>query len=338
LSDLKSLEPKEILLVWIGRLGDFIASTPFLEAARKRWPRSRITMLTGQKGVEAASLDPHVDDRWAIAPWYDAPANLPLWRRLATHGFELAIDLNPSYSRDSGLLTRLSRAPVRVSFDKRRAKLFYTDTIPNDPEKDNIILGYGRLAEAFGAPFQAQPRLRWTPEQDAAGRELLRRTGADPKTAWLAVHPGNFKKVQNRWPEAKFIELTQRLARPGLTIFYVAGPGEEQPVKKILESLPGALYLPPAPTGVSAAALARMDLLVANSTGTMHIAVAAGTPTFTLFSKYTSIVWSAPEGPHTGVVGPEWQDCRAIAVDDAYRALLPLVEKALAAPRPKTLS
>jgi ADP-heptose:LPS heptosyltransferase len=336
--DLKSFEPRDILLIWLGRLGDFIASTPFLDSMRKRFPRSRIVLLTGRKGAEAAALDDSVDERWALEPWYRPLANAAVWSRLASRRFELAVDLNQSFSRGSGLLTLMTRAPVRVSFQKPRGGLFYTHTAPHDPLRDNIILSYGRLAALFGAPFSPRPRLQLRPEYEEAATALLRGLKPDPATAWLAVHPGNFKKFKNRWPEDKFIELTRRLMRPGLTIFYIAGPGEDKPVLKMLESLPGVLYLPPAPAAVSAAVLARMDLLLANSTGTMHLAVAAGTPTFTLFSGYTSAVWSAPEGPHGGVVASDWEDCRGIPVEEAYRTLLPTLEKAMASPRPRTLA
>ena len=99
-------------------------------------------------------------------------------------------------------------------------------------------------------------------------------------------------------------------------------------INGLLRQLPGVRLLPPASAPVTAAALARMDLLLANSTGTMHLAAAAGTPTFTLFSKYTSLVWSIPEGPHRGVTSADWEDCRGIPVDEAYRGLLSALEDA----------
>lgn len=95
----------------------------------------------------------------------------------------------------------------------------------------------------------------------------------------------------------------------------------------MLRELPGVRFLPPAGLGATAAALGRMDLLLANSTGTMHLAAAAGTPTFTLFSQYTSLVWSIPSGPHWGVTADAWTDCRGIPVDDAYRELVSALGK-----------
>ena len=45
---------RRIDLIWLGRLGDILITTPFMAAVRKSFPDARITLITGEKGVSAA--------------------------------------------------------------------------------------------------------------------------------------------------------------------------------------------------------------------------------------------------------------------------------------------
>src|SRR5262249_26131988 len=137
-----------------------------------------------------------------------------------------------------------------------------------------------------------------------------------------------------RWPEEKFVELTNRLLElKGIQLFYMAGPGEEEPVAAIVAKLKHPVPIfPPMPVGVTAAVLSLMNLLIVNATGTTHLAVAVGTPTFSFLSRYTKTVWMPRKGPHHSVVSDSWSTCRDISVESAWKEL----EKVLLAPQNKT--
>lgn len=319
-----------ITVVWIGRLGDFVISTPVLAALRRRFPGAKIRMVVGEKGVEAAQLCPDVDDilvlRNALRPW----AVISLIIKLFKGRSDLLIDLNSARSRSAMIVSLLARARVKLSFDKRGGWVYrYRVAAPD--EKEHMLDRYGRLAAALQAPYEPRPKLKPRPSHAAEAQKILGEAFVrfnpliqEAKQRWLAIHPGNFQKFDNRWPEHKFVELTNRLLQvDGLKVFYLCGPGEQDEVRAIVDQLDQPVpVIPPAPLGVTAAILALTDLLIVNATGTAHLAAAVGTPTFSCLSRYTQTVWMPRTGPHFAVVSESWDSCRDVSVDLAYEGVM----------------
>ncbi len=314
-------EPRRVLILLLGRIGDFIVATPAIKSLRDRFPGARLVLATGSRAASLARLDPNLDEVLEIKSPLHPLSNLAAVLRVAA-GFDLAVDLNPSFSRSASGLLLLSRAPVRVSFEKRHARRLYTTVLPHDPEREHFMDRYARLAAALGAPFEPRLRVYPRPEHVAAAERDLAELGLEPGRPLVAVHPGNFKKLEHRWPEEKFRALTERiLALKGPQLVYLAGPGEAEAVEKIITGL-GVKLQPPQPLPVAAAFLARLDLLVCTSSGPLHLAAAVGCPTFSFESRYDELCWR-PRGPlHDGIVGGP-SSCRDIEVDAAWAAPAP---------------
>ncbi|MFH1724292.1 MAG: glycosyltransferase family 9 protein [Elusimicrobiota bacterium] len=342
---------RRIVLLWIGRLGDILIATPFMASVRARFPGARVTLVTGELGAAAARLAPALDAVRVLRRFHHPLENLRLVRELRAHEADLLVDLNSAPSRASSTLARLARARVKLTFARARGEGAYTHLIDAPSETEHMLDRYARLAEALGASYDPRPRVR-VPAIDArAARDLLKDL-VPPGGPLVCVHPGNFKKFDNRWPEDKFVALAARLsAVPGVRVFFLAGPGEEAPVRAIAERLETSLpVVGPLSTGVAAGLLSQVDLLIANVTGTAHLAIATGTPTFTFRSRYTDTVWMSrgnatligpaakdalpptterdpslrgrdADSPHFSVVSESWESCRDIPVDAAWTAL-----------------
>ncbi len=313
-------EARRIALLWIGRLGDFIVSTAALASIRRRFPQARIALVVGEKGEEIAALCPDVDEVLVLRPAHRLAENLRLLLRVRGP-WDLLIDLNTSFSRSSAALAWLARSAVKLAFDKGRASCIYTRLLEPAAEAEHMLDRYARLARALDAPYEPKTGLRIPPAALQEARRRLDSLGLPPGGI-IAVHPGNFKKFDNRWPEEKFVELSDRLADAGLNLLYMAGPGEENEVKDLVARLKRPVpVLPPLPVAQTAALLSLLDLLVVNATGTAHLAAAVGAPTFSFLSGYTKTVWMPREGPHFSVVSSSWHSCRDIPVEAAFRAL-----------------
>ncbi|MBI4385810.1 MAG: glycosyltransferase family 9 protein, partial [Elusimicrobia bacterium] len=235
---------RRIVLLWIGRLGDLLVTTPLLGALRARFPQARIALVVGSKGREAAELIQSVDDIWTLGAACDLMAHGRLLRNLRVEPADLLIDLNSAYSKTSAFLARLARARVKLAFDTGRGIRAHTHLLPAAGEREPMAERYARMARALGAEIKdSTPRVNIRGQDLELARDLLRRLAAPARNPvgtararerWLAIHPGNFKKFDNRWPEANFIELTDRLAAatdsarepgfPGWRIVYLAGP------------------------------------------------------------------------------------------------------------------
>ncbi|MFA6093570.1 MAG: glycosyltransferase family 9 protein [Elusimicrobiota bacterium] len=318
-----------IRLLWIGRLGDLLAATPFFSALRAKHPCARIQLVTGQHGFAAASLIEGIDEVLLLRSAAHPIRNLVLCARLRRERADLLVDLNASFSRAGWILALCSSAEEKLAFAKGRGDSAFDRRIPTPADDEHVLERYRRLAEALGAAYEPRLRVRQDPESDSQAERAFAGLGLGEGLS-VGLFAGNFKKFDNRWPEERFVELARLLkSKPGIKPFFLAGPGEEEPIRRLAASA-GIPAAGPFPIRITAAFLRRTDLIVTNATGTAHLAAAVNTPTFSLLSRYTRTVWMYP-GPgqeglsglarHFSVVSQSWTSCRDIPVKDAWSAL-----------------
>lgn len=315
-----------IVLLWLGRLGDLLIASPMYAAVRRRFPDARITLVTGERGAAAAGLLEDIDEVRIVGRFHRPFHNAGLALGLAAQEADILIDLNSSFSRSAWTLARLARARCKLAFRKGKGDSVYTHLIDAPDEKEHMLDRYARLARALGAEYEPKVTITISKEDRAASAEVLRANALPLDRRLAAVFPGNFKKYDNRWPEEKFVELVNRIQKRGDIIpFFLAGPGEEDKVRAMAQRLKNPIpVVGPLPIGVTAGLLTRLEIFITNCTGTTHLAIAAGCPTFSFLSRYTQTVWMPrPSGaaPHFCVVDDSWESCRSITVDDADAAL-----------------
>jgi len=161
------------------------------------------------------------------------------------------------------------------------------------------VVELGRLLSLDPPPA---PRLWIDEAADAAAARLM--PGPGP---WLALGPAA-NWTGKEWPAECFAELAERLTGPGgalagARVAVLAGAGEEARCRPVLDRLGArAADLAGRTDPMTAAAcLRRARLFVGNDSGLMHLAAAAGTPTFGLFGPTPAAIY-APWGPRAGLV------------------------------------
>lgn len=310
-------EPRSILLLRVDRVGDMIVSTPAIRALRRRFPGAEIRVVASKANAAILRGNPDVDAVHVLSP-----AGLPALARQLLRRWDVVADLNTSPSLSSGLLARLARAATRVSFGKKNAELFYDVRLPLD-EKGHKASETLRVARHLGAPDgDLSYALFPSAEDERRAEEALRAAGWSPGSAWVAVHPGNIKKFDNRWPEEKFGRLCALLrSLPDVRVLLLQGPDEAPLVDAVRGHCPAELAaLPPLPLLATACVLRRMRLVVCNSTSTLHLAAAVGTPSLSFLSGYSWHCWRALGPRHRALTGSEWGSCRDIPVETAWTA------------------
>jgi ADP-heptose:LPS heptosyltransferase len=302
-----TLDTKRVVLVWIGRLGDILIATPFYEAVRKAAPNARITLVTGEAGLAGAELSPGIDEILVLKRASSPLHNLKIVRALRAEEADLLVDLNSAFSRAAGILCRLARAKEKAAFERPRGNGAFSILAGPAGVEEHMLDRYARLGAAIGIETEGVPRAV-IPERarERVRDEIAKIPGEGP---FVVVHPGNFKKYDNRWPEEKFSSL---LARSDARFVLFAGPGEREAVEEIAvragKKIP---VIGPTPIAVTAALLERAELFIGNSTGSAHLAAAVGTKTLTFLGAYTKKIWmpqdGGPEGPrHFQLVSEAW--------------------------------
>jgi len=309
---------ENILLILIGRVGDYVITTPFIKTLRTKYPKAKITLLISIKAQQLALRNKDLDEVIIFENWTNALANFKLLF-LGGNKYDIAIDLNPAFSRTSIGLMYLTKAPIRLTFEKKTTKKAYTHFIENASNADEHFADkYTRMAKFLNTDYKRTMNIDVLQEDERIAEKLMSNLNMLSDKPTIAIHPGNFKKTGHRWPEEKFVALTKELLKhTDANLFYLIGMGEETITRKnILEHLPGVKFINPVTLGPTAAILKKTDLLICNSTGTLHIAAAVGTSTFSFNTAYSLKCWK-PEGEnHFHAVG-DWKSCQSITVENA---------------------
>jgi ADP-heptose:LPS heptosyltransferase len=284
-----------------------------LAALRRRYPTAHIAWVVNKAYEPLLIGHPDLDatlpfDRGLISksPLRGAVAALGFLRLLRREAFDLVLDLQGLLR--SGLMTWATRAARRVGFSSARegASWFYTDRVPGaDFERLHAVDRYWLMAEALGVGDG--PKLFQVPIATEA-RSWAERTLAAYPQPWLMVAVGA-RWVTKRWPPAHFAELLRRTQNQfGGTAVFV-GAGDDTPLSQtaIRELKHPSLDL----TGQTsipqlAAILERADVMMANDTGPLHLAVALGRPVVAPYTC-TKVRLTGPYGAGThGVESRLW--------------------------------
>jgi lipopolysaccharide heptosyltransferase I len=293
---------RRIGLIKPSALGDIIHALPLLTALRRRFPESHIAWVVNRSYEPLLQGHP---DLSATLPFDRAAMRGGLIRAaqtlygfaqlLRSQKFDLIVDLQGLLR--SGLMTLATRAPRRVGLSSARegATRCYTDLIENTSLGiGHAVDRYWRVAEAFGVgdmPKTFRVPLR-EPERQWA-REIL---AALPRP-WLMLGVGA-RWITKRWLPNHFAALARRaLQRFGGSVILVGSRDEDEAASKTKEQLTGPIRDLTGQTTLPqlAALLANADVMIANDTGPLHLAVALGRPVVAPYTC-TSVSTTGPYG------------------------------------------
>ena len=133
--------------------------------------------------------------------------------------------------------------------------------------------------------------------------------GMEKGKGWVAMAPGAAYGPAKQWPEECFVQVARALLKENCRVVVVGAPKEAALTARIAAGAPGALDLggkTPLPALMSV--LAQADAVLANDSGSMHLAAALGTPGVAIFASTDPVA--------TGPLGAPWElqvaqvDCR----------------------------
>jgi len=319
-----SFEPRNILVIDFGQLGDVVLSLPALHAIRRRFPRARITVAVGKPGrqvVELAGCADHVlvVDRVALRDGF-IPASLwqiaRIVRDVRRRHFDFVIDLH-SLS-ETNLLGFLSGAPLRL-YARRPTRSIdaLANFRPRPPVEDQTKHAVDRYLDVI-APLKIEvvsrvPRLPVLAAARVDVEQIFRKAKLANDAPLVGLFPGA-GHPSRVWPLERFKELAERLERnDGVRIVVFVGPEERVRDLRTVFSR-ATVFLEQLTIAQLAAALAHLSVFVTNNTGPMHIATAVGTPVVVL-DQPTNKAYRPLEAQHRVLYGRLLSD---ISVDEAY--------------------
>ncbi|MBX3429885.1 MAG: glycosyltransferase family 9 protein [Hyphomonadaceae bacterium] len=288
---------KRVLVIQLGGISDFVQALAAAKRIREQHVGARITLLTTEATKELAEKAPYFDAVEPDGKPTEPQAITALIKRLRTAKYDMVYDLEGS-SRTNNYFQGLRPWPPKWSGPVSGASHAFLD-----PERLHMHpldrLG-AQLTKAGLGDQPLMPELTWLRATMRDAPRLLPDYFGIRGSYVLLLPRGSDTEANRRWPEAKFIELAQRIANNGVTPV-VLGGAEERPIgAAIAKGEPRAKNLVTRPDLFQCIALAeRASFAVGDDVELMHVAAAAGAPCLVFLS---STAKAPPPRGRSGVV------------------------------------
>jgi ADP-heptose:LPS heptosyltransferase len=290
-------DAKNILVIRQDSIGDLVLTSAFLRELRRSNPGAQITLVVDPKLLNLVELCPHVNHvLGAELPFCGATVNLGRVLEalrfsrghLRTRKFDLA--MIPRWDADlyhSAYLANFSGARQRFAYSEdvsaskgevnRGFDLLSTHAIHDRAPKHELERNLDLLRFAGGTVREKHLELWLSDDDRETTRRMLELNGVSANELIVALGVGAAHR-RRRWPLARFVEVGRFLeAKYSARIVVVGGPEESEFGQRVKGAIPGALHfcgsLSLRRTG---ALLEQVQLTIANDSGPMHLAAAAG--------------------------------------------------------------
>jgi len=194
-------DPRNILVIDFGQLGDVVLSLPALRAIRERFPHARITVAVGKPGGEIVKLSGYAIevlevDRVALRDGVKLVSIGRIFKFVAQvrkSKYDFVIDLH-SLS-ETNLLGFLSGAPRRLYARRPGRSLDYLANFeprpPREAKTAHAIDRYLDVIKPLGIENpQRLPVLRTATDANTAVEALLKKERANSGTLLAGIFPG----------------------------------------------------------------------------------------------------------------------------------------------------
>jgi len=307
-------ERPRVLVVQTAFLGDIVLTTPLLRELRRRLPNARICMVTTATGRDAVGSLSYVDE-WLVLDkrWHSEGRRSyrGLLLELLRTRFDVAVAAHRSVR--TGVIVRLSGAPTRIGFVGAPGAWAYSHRVGWE-SRCHAARRYLELSLPLGgdpAAADALPHLTVDPAADSLVADRLRQLGLGTDDDLMCVAPGSVWPTK-RWLPEGFGKVIEAAHARGLRPLLVGTAVELELCRAVARKAGTPVPILAGETTVQqlVALAARSRLVVANDSGTAHVAAAVGTPLLSIFGSTTPDLGYAPLGPHTRIVERRGLSCR----------------------------
>ena len=276
-------EEKRFLILSTTGLGDTLWATPAIRALRECFPTSYIGVVTSPIGKALLQHNRRIDALF-VAKNPLVPSLLPLYRKLRAQKVTHILSFHTSQRAMLPLAAILGATEI-IGTNGINKGLDFLLTHPLDPSPMHEIQRRLSIVAQVGAhTLDSSMELSLSPEDERAADRFLEELHIPPYLPLIAIHPGA-KDSFKQWPAAHFIELGARLVQNlGCRLIVTGTPAEKPLVDSIVSRLEGAYSATHLPLLAAAALIKRMDMMIANDTGPMHLAFAQKIPAIGLFT------------------------------------------------------
>lgn len=346
----RQAEPKRILVIVIGGLGDCLLFDPLFRCLKEKWPGSCVDVLSGSFEQMWACMA-SVDNLLLLTPSkFKTPwAYLRLFRIICLNRYDIVAEgisflpMRGIYPILTSLIFKASGAAIRIGRNNtgrigmlRQPELGFIGRKemlamkrPRHLDKPNPYLTHlldiippdrrsahesAFIFEPIGLPFHRNPEeplLCADPPNDAWAVDMLRSRWATPNDIIVGVTLETTRRIKT-WPLINYIELMKLGLRDGLK-FVILG------LDTMLSGMACAHFAADSvmdlcgqtSLGQMIATIRQCDVFLSADTGSSHVAQACRVPTVVLFGPSNEKEFGPADlSMHTLLLPPEQPSCR----------------------------
>lgn len=265
--------PKNILIVRLDHIGDFVCTTPLFKNIKDRFPKARITALVNSVSKDLALRDPNIDSVIAFSPIHLARGGgssglggtVRLIRQIRRANFDLGIE--PRGDILSILIMWLGGVKYRIGYGITGGGFLLNKVCMYDDSK-HVIDRNLALLEALDIPVSDRSPKIYSNIND---RPDVTASGA------VVIHPFAGAKAKE-WPEANFQGLIDRIRNAGQDVLLVGSASDKSSYKNVID-LRGKLTLPQL-----ACLMGQAECFIGLDSGPANMAAALNVPSIIICS------------------------------------------------------
>ncbi len=283
--------PEHVLVVSPSWLGDCLMAMPALRALKQRAPGLRVTVLAKPAVLPVWGLCPAVNDLIELRTGWKGMRTAI--REVASCGCDFAYVIPNSFR--SAWIPFLARVPGRRGFSGHFRRWMLTETVLL-PERIGghqsleayLLLGVDP-ADKYQGPLLAVPEMDRMAMMDRFSLGLV-----DPGSVCLAgLFPGAARGPSKCWPVERFAEVGRRLiAELGCRVVLFGSSTDASVSAAIADRIGSGVVDLAGRTSLQdlVSLLSLCKVVVANDSGGMHLAAAAGTQVVALYGVTDPVV------------------------------------------------
>lgn len=281
--------PKSLCILRLSAIGDVCHTLAVVRAIQDHWPTTRLTWIIGK--LEHQLIGDIGNINFLV---YDKKREQQSLKTISAAVSAESFDalLHMQISIRSSRISRLIRTPIKLGFDKARAKdfqaLFTSHRIAAKPQQ-HVMDGLFGFAETIGVPRPQDQDLRWDiplDQKDIAFAEQY----IQPNQATLIISPCSSQRSRNfrNWSIANYVAAATHAQKLGMQVIITGGPSdlELEYGSKIAQFCEGKITNLVGKTSLKqlVALLSKASALISPDSGPAHMATTVRTPVIGLYA------------------------------------------------------
>lgn len=293
---------KKFLIINPFGVGDVLFTTPILHTLKDAFSQAKIGYLCNRRAAGILENNPYLDFLFIYErDEFEAVRQQSFFKwlkkiiafseQIKKEHFELALDF--SLNRQYGFFSWYAGIRQRIGYDFKQRGNFLTQKIKlTGYEGKHIVEYYADLLKFFGPELKYRNFEIYLKDEDKVWAEqMLTKINVNPANTLVAIIPGGGRSWGRdshlkHWPAEYFAGLADKIIEKYKATIIILGDFSEKGIaSKVLENMRyQAIDLSGATTITQLAAiLNKVELVVTNDGGPLHIAAALGAKTLSFF-------------------------------------------------------